>query len=271
MKRLTLLLMIALCSTAIAQIKAQHMEPSPATLVKPTAQKNDNKKSTPATSDKPVTPDQTIAVTPLEDQNADDTPPPMDQQTAVPPTVSFASGKVTVVASNSDLYETVKAVAAASGIRLVRNGAASNSERIIVQIGPAIPREVLLALLTGSRYDFVMMGADGDADKVDRIVLTPKSPPLTPAGGQSADNAAGTNQTPPRSVTVPDDDESEGFSAPQRQPNVPVQPNGQPNGRPMVNPNNNQPYNPQNNPPTTQPNNQPNNPRRQPVPNIPRS
>jgi len=191
----------------------------------------------------------------------------MDQQPAIPPAVSFANGKVTLVASNSDLYETVKAVAAASGIRLVRNGAASSNERIIVQIGPAIPREVLLALLTGSRYDFVMMGADGDADKVDRIVLTPKSPPPATAGGLPADTTNVANQLPPRSVTVPDDDESEGFSTPQRQPNAPVQPNGQPNGRPYVNPSNN----PQNNPSNIQPNVLPNNPRRPPLPNIPRN
>ena len=268
MKRFSFVLMLVLCGTAVAQIKAQHLVPAPTAPIKTAVQKSDDKKTTPTTPANSVDPDQQ-AVTPPSDQNAEDMPPPMDQQPAVPPSVSYNSGKVTVVASNSDLYETVKAVTAASGIRLVRNGAASVNERIIVQIGPAIPREVLLALLTGSRYDFVMMGADGDADKVDRIVLTPKTAPLTTVGGPSADTALGGNQPPPRSVTVPDDDESDGFAAPpQRQPNVPSasQPNAQPNGRPNINPKNNQP----NNLPNNQQGNPPTNPRRPPPANSPK-
>jgi len=142
----------------------------------------------------------------------DEGPPPMDSLPAVAPQVTFENGKVTVVASNSNLFETVKAVAAASGIRLIRNGQA-NEERVSVMIGPAIAREVLLALLTGSHYDFIMMGAGGDADKVDRLEITPKIAPITNAN--AGGDAAGPNGQPStRTVVVEDSDDSEGFAPP---------------------------------------------------------
>jgi len=54
-------------------------------------------------------------------------------------------------------------------------------ERVAVHIGPGTPRDVLSDLLSGSHFDYILLGADGDPNAVRSIILTPnqKSPAAT--------------------------------------------------------------------------------------------
>lgn len=135
----------------------------------------------------------------------------------VPPRVSFQNGKLTVVAENSTLADIFAAIRQAAGIQIDAQGGGS-SDRVAAKIGPATPREVLLSLLRGSRFDYVMMGAMQDPDRIERVVLAPRnasaastatvSGPLRPAAPempQEEDYNAGEDEdTGPPPVRGPD-------------------------------------------------------------------
>jgi hypothetical protein len=144
-------------------------------------------------------------------QNAANLPAASPKLPASPPRVSFQNGQLTVIAENSSLVDTLNAIRAATGIKI--EGAGGGGDRIMAKIGPAPVRDVLLSLLEGSRYDFAILGAEADAQKIDRLVLSPRmasgSTPATPVPTQPAQDDAG-NAQPPAS----DDDDNEGFAEP---------------------------------------------------------
>jgi hypothetical protein len=52
--------------------------------------------------------------------------------------------------------------------------AGAEQEQVVATIGPATPRAALSELLNGSRYNFIIVGTDADANQLERVVLTPK-------------------------------------------------------------------------------------------------
>jgi hypothetical protein len=52
-------------------------------------------------------------------------------------------------------------------------------EQVVTDLGPAPAREVLAALLDGSRFNFVMMGSERDPNGLQSLLLTPRT------GGES--------------------------------------------------------------------------------------
>lgn len=95
------------------------------------------------------------------------------QMPSVPPRVSYQNGALTVVAENSTIADILGAIRAATGIRIETAGGPSG-DRVAAKIGPARPREVLLSLLQGSRFDYVMLGSASDPERIERVILTPK-------------------------------------------------------------------------------------------------
>jgi hypothetical protein len=160
------------------------------------------------------------------------TPPPLrpEQMPAVAPRVSYQNGQLTVFAENSNLSDVLNGIRAATGIR-IENAGGSGGDRVAAKIGPAPVRDVLLSLLEGSRYDFVMLGSNTDPNQIERVVLAQKSA------------ANGSNQPPPAANNIPqngvvqseenteegDDNNNEGF-APAPTPPQPNQPQPQPPG-----------------------------------------
>ncbi|HUR36395.1 MAG TPA: hypothetical protein VM009_01170, partial [Terriglobales bacterium] len=144
--------------------------------------------------------------------------------------VSYQSGILTIVAENSTMADVISQVRAATGIKIETVGGPSG-ERIAVRIGPAPVRDVLLSLVQGSQYDFIILGVEGQPNAVERMILTPKS-----GSGTIASAAA---QRPPTSGNavyqaepqeVSDDDGNEGFAAPPpNQGPAPVDPSANPN------------------------------------------
>jgi hypothetical protein len=156
-------------------------------------------------------------------------PPPAPlrpaQMSAIAPRVSFQNGLLTVFAENSNFSDVLNGIRAATGIRIESTGG-GGGDRMSAQIGPAPARDVLLTLLQGSRYDFIMVGSATDPNRLDRIVLTPKSA----AAGTSVANNRAPAAAPKTDATDSDDnggdappDDNEGFAQPAPAPQ-PAQP-----------------------------------------------
>ncbi len=103
----------------------------------------------------------------------------------------------------------------------------ADQEVVAVMLGPGTQREVISKLLEGSRYNFIIVGTDADANKVERVILSPKTPGGVVSSGSGSDEEitpVAQMQTPPqRSVGVPppppapvvdDDSQPQGDSMP---------------------------------------------------------
>lgn len=117
---------------------------------------------------------------------------PMDQIPAAPAKVSFQGGLLTISAENSTLGEILRDVRQLTGAAIeIPQGAAAN-ERVVTSLGPGAPRDVLVGLLNGSSFDYVMLGSSSDPRAVSSIILTPKSS----STGETQTAAAAYESTP---------------------------------------------------------------------------
>jgi len=107
-------------------------------------------------------------------------PPTPEQMPAVPPQVSYNDGLLSIVAANSTLSDILHLVSVRTGAN-VDAPPYLTGERVAVHIGPGTPRDVLSDLLSGSHFDYILLGSDGDPNAVRSIILTPnqKSPAAT--------------------------------------------------------------------------------------------
>jgi hypothetical protein len=98
-------------------------------------------------------------------------PPRPDQMAPVAPQVTYQNGQLTILAQNSTLGSILKAVQARTGAQ-VEMPAETANERVAAQLGPGNPRDVLAALLQGSRFDYIVMGSPTDPDALSQLILT---------------------------------------------------------------------------------------------------
>src|SRR3954468_2557168 len=96
------------------------------------------------------------------------------QMPAVAPRISYVDGKLTVIAENSTLGDVLNSIHNATGMQIESSGGSSN-ERVAAKIGPGTVREVLLAVLEGSRYDYILLGSENNPENISKVILTPKS------------------------------------------------------------------------------------------------
>jgi hypothetical protein len=78
----------------------------------------------------------------------------------------------------------------------------AEQEPVIADVGPLPPREALTALLNGSSYNVILIGAGHDLSQVTRIVLTPRGSegtemPANYAPASVTDSAADVPEPPP--------------------------------------------------------------------------
>jgi hypothetical protein len=123
----------------------------------------------------------------------------------VAPVVTYRDGLLTVQALNSNLGSVVKAIRSKTGIEF--EGAENISETVAISLGPAPAGDVLSAIFSGSKYDFVALGRPDSPSIVQRVILTVRNNPGAP--GQQA-------QPQPRAVPQGEGDDEE---APEEQPN----------------------------------------------------
>ncbi len=99
---------------------------------------------------------------------------PPSQMLPSPPRISYVGGKLTVVANNATLDDVLIGVGKAIGAN-IQGSEPESGERVFGQFGPASPSQVLNALLIGSRYDFILVGATESADSVRELILSRSS------------------------------------------------------------------------------------------------
>jgi len=182
---------------------------------------------------------------------------PMDKIPATAPHVTYENGQLKIVAENSTLGSILKDVRRLTGasIDLPANGA---PERVVTNIGPGAPRDVLAVLLNGTQFNYVMLGSNSDPAAVSTVVLSPKpgsGEPQTVAnagldsGGQPANGMAFRQQManqqqanaeaeaaedPPQEADATDDKPDDSDQNQQVQPETP-QPDASTNGADQAN------------------------------------
>ncbi len=95
----------------------------------------------------------------------------MDQIPAAPPKVAYQNGLLSISAQNATLGEILREVRKQTGasIDIPQSGA---NERVVTQLGPGAPRDVLAALLNGTSYNYVMVGSPSDPSTVASVMLS---------------------------------------------------------------------------------------------------
>jgi len=118
---------------------------------------------------------------------------PLNQLPPSEPKVTYENGLLSIAAQNSTLAEILGDVRQLTGasIELPPNGA---QERVVTQLGPGAPRDVLALLLNGTAFNYVMLGSTSDPNAIATIVITPK-----PSSGE----AQTATNTPPTAEPTP--------------------------------------------------------------------
>ena len=141
-------------------------------------------------------------------------PPTLEQSPPTPAQVTYSNGQLTILAQNATLSQVLRSVQSLTGAS-IDMPAGTSSERVVGQLGPGQPRDVLNSLLNGSKFNYIILGVNGNPGAVQKVILTtPK--PATPV------NTAQNNNPPPPDESQ--DEDNYGEPEPQPQPAQPVPP-----------------------------------------------
>jgi hypothetical protein len=102
----------------------------------------------------------------------------MTQLPSSAPRVTYQNGLLAIAAQNSTLGEILRDVRKLTGASVDMPQGATG-ERVIAQLGPGAPRDVLALLLNGTSFNYVMLGSTSNPAAVSSIVLS-----LKPSSGE---------------------------------------------------------------------------------------
>jgi AMIN domain-containing protein len=122
--------------------------------------------------------------------------------------ISLTDGKLSVRTAKATLAEILNELHVQTGAEIVVPPGA-DQEQVAVALGPGSPREVISRMLDGSRYNFIIVGTDSDANQVERLVLSPKT-----GGGVTAPNQSPIDPTPVAQMQDPQRSNGAAPSAP---------------------------------------------------------
>jgi hypothetical protein len=100
-------------------------------------------------------------------------PMPLDQVPAVAPKVVFQNGQLSVQAHNSTLADVLREIRKQIGADF--DVPSNATERVVADIGPGPARDVLMGLLNGTHFNYVIVGSLADPTSVQNVLLTPKT------------------------------------------------------------------------------------------------
>jgi hypothetical protein len=163
-------------------------------------------------------------------------PPTPEQMAPVAPTVTYQGGQLTIQSNNATLAQVLRSVQAKTGASF-DIPASANNDRVVAQLGPGQPKDVLATLLDGSKFNYIILGSPNQPGSVQKLILTPlQNGPITntaqnrptPTPQPQPEPQADEDYTPPEPAPVEDN------SANQAQPPggfrpgyTPNQPNGE--------------------------------------------
>jgi hypothetical protein len=144
----------------------------------------------------------------------------------VAPQVSYQGGQLTIQSQNATLAQVLRSVQAKTGGSFDIPGSAS-SDRVVAQLGPGQPREVLAKLLDGSKFNYIILGSPTQPGAVQKLILTPRQ---NIAGTNIAQNRpaqpASQEPQPEDEYTPPEPTPAEDNSANEAQPPGNFRPGG---------------------------------------------
>lgn len=196
---LALLLLAGLCLPVLEATGQTAPKNTPATTATPQPSSKPHARHKKAPPEPPV-------------QQAPAPPPTLAQSSPTPPQVTYNSGQLTIVAQNATLSQVLRAVQSQTGTSVEMPASASN-ERVVGQLGPGQPRDVLNSLLNGSKFNYIILGVTGDPGAVQKVILTTAKPASTVNTAQN---------TPVQQPEEPD--ENYGEPEPEPGPQPPVAP-----------------------------------------------
>jgi hypothetical protein len=145
-------------------------------------------------------------------QQAPAPPPTLEQSPPAPPQVTYNNGQLTIVSQNATLSQVLRSVQLQTGASVEMPSGVS-SERVVGQLGPGQPRDVLNSLLNGSKFNYILLGVNGNPGAVQKVILTTAKPASTTNTAQ--------NNAPP----LPEEpQEEESVNEPEPQPQAPLTP-----------------------------------------------
>ena len=102
---------------------------------------------------------------------------PNDALRAMPPdapVVTYMAGLLAITARHSTLGDVLRAVAEPT--RADIEVPAQAGEIVAVEMGPGLARDVLYALLSGSQFNYILIGSISDPTALTRVVLWSRPP-----------------------------------------------------------------------------------------------
>jgi hypothetical protein len=147
-------------------------------------------------------------------------PLPLDQVPAVAPKVTYEGGQLSIVAHNCTLADVLRAVKKQLGADL--DVPPNATERVVADLGPGRPRDVITDLLNGTHFNYVIVGSASDPSAVQSLALTPKTggtetaaaappsrPAVPPRGFQPGMRPPVQGMQPPAEAAQADDDNTD--------------------------------------------------------------
>ena len=148
-------------------------------------------------------------------------PPPVpltpEQMPPTPPRVSYQNGLLTIDAKNSTLSQVLRMVQAQTGASLEMPSSAA-SERVMMQVGPGRPRDVLNTVLDGSKFNYIILGMADNPGGVQKVILTTRQ--NTPTTVNTAKNNA-PGQAQPQYQPPPEEPQDEEMPPAEAEPDNP--------------------------------------------------
>ncbi len=147
--------------------------------------------------------------TPAAEQQVVQPPSPAptpEQMPPVAPTVTYQGGQLTIQSNNATLGQVLRSVQSKTGASF-DIPASANSDRVVAQLGPGQPRDVLATLLNGSKFNYIILGSPSQPGSVQKLILTPRqNAPITntaqnrPSPQPQPEPQADEEYTPPEPV-----------------------------------------------------------------------
>src|SRR3954467_2156760 len=139
---------------------------------------------------------------PVEEVVLPPPPPPRPEQLPpTRPTVTYRNGQLSILANNSTMADVLNSVRMQTGAQFDMSGV-SSADRVYAKLGPGAPKDILAALLDGSRFNFAILGSPTDPAAVQHVVLMPK------AGGAAPPSTTVAANPVARPVQRPEPDEA---------------------------------------------------------------
>ncbi len=164
----------------------------------------------------------------------------MEQMPPTPPRVTYQNGLLTIDAKNSTLSQVLRSVQAQTGASIEMPSSAAN-DRVMMQLGPGRPRDVLNTLLNGSKFNYIILGMTGNPGGVQKVILSTRQNATTVNTAQNS--SPGQVQPQPQAEEPLDEEmpppEAEADNPPEAQPVAPMPGRFRPGQVPMPSPDTN--------------------------------